>query len=362
MPATQFDYFNSCNPLNTGRRSGATLNEQWTAVTGCNPSFVFFTGWNEWGAQNINAPDDGLPSSYPDNRPLLTDLWNQEYSTDFEPMWGGHGTFYYDRMREKIALYKRNTPNFALRNSSTGVWSFKYYAGAESLGATNFTTTFGWAAGAHYQPFVGDFDNDGYTDIGLRDYTNGAWHFARRVAPYQYAHQNSFSWVAGSNYTPIIADFDNDGHTDIGLRDTSTGAWYFARRVAPYQYAHQNSFSWAAGLNYRTFVGDFNRDGHTDIGLQDYNNGVWYLARWVGWFVYSNTESFPWAAGSNYQPYTGEWDGVGKPDIGLRDTSNGNIFALNNSATFSFGNEEKYLGPSGSSLSILVMPNTPDGP
>ncbi|WP_172816064.1 FG-GAP repeat domain-containing protein [Corallococcus exiguus] len=360
VPATQADYINSCLGNALGRRGGATLNEQWSSVTGSNPTYVFVTGWNEWGSQNVNPGN--LSSPYPSLRPLLTDEWNPEFSSDFEPMYGGHDTFYYDQLKAKVAQYKRNAPNFVLRSISSGNWLFKYYAGGNDLGGSNFTTTFPWAAGSQFQPITGDFDNDGYSDIAVRDVLNGVWHFARRIAPYVYSHTVSFTWAAGAQFQPLVADFDNDGRTDIGLRDTTTGAWHFARQVGPYTYAHTNSFTWAAGGNYQPFIGDFDQNGRTDIGLRDTANGVWYLAHWVAPYTYSNALAFSWASGSNYQPITGDWDGDSRQDIGLRDSTTGNIVLLNNSGTFSFGNQETYRGPSGSDYQLLIAPNSPNGP
>lgn len=77
-----------------GRRGGRTFNEQWQVAFKYKPKVVTITWWNEWAAQNLNGK--------------FTDLYNQEYSRDIEPMKGGHGDTYYKWMKEYISAYKNN--------------------------------------------------------------------------------------------------------------------------------------------------------------------------------------------------------------------------------------------------------------
>ena len=77
-----------------GRRGGRTFNEQWQVAFKYKPKVVTITWWNEWAAQNLNGN--------------FTDLYNQEYSRDIEPMKGGHGDTYYNWMKEYISAYKNN--------------------------------------------------------------------------------------------------------------------------------------------------------------------------------------------------------------------------------------------------------------
>ena len=77
-----------------GRRGGKTFNEQWQTAFKYQPIAVTITWWNEWAAQYINGN--------------FTDLYNQEYSRDIEPMKGGHGRTYYNWMKQYISAYKSN--------------------------------------------------------------------------------------------------------------------------------------------------------------------------------------------------------------------------------------------------------------
>ena len=78
----------------TGRRGGRTFYEQWQTAFKYHPKIVTITWWNEWIAINQNG--------------TYTDLYNQEYSRDIEPMKGGHGDTYYKWMKKYISAYKAN--------------------------------------------------------------------------------------------------------------------------------------------------------------------------------------------------------------------------------------------------------------
>ena len=60
------------------------------------PKFIFIHSWNEWNAANQAANGGGH----------FIDQYIDTYSSDIEPMWGGHGFKYYDLMRKNLADYK----------------------------------------------------------------------------------------------------------------------------------------------------------------------------------------------------------------------------------------------------------------
>jgi hypothetical protein len=352
---------NGCAP-SVGRRNFQTFSEQWSVTQGTNPTYVMVFSWNEWIAQNLACVPLGSPSCTPydpHNPPpglpaqLFTDHFNQEYSSDIEPMAGGHGNQYYNYMVSLIAAYKRNVPNFALLDQNTGHWLLKFYIGDQALASTNYAADLPWAAG---QQFVGDFDEDGQVDIGLRDSNTGTWYFTTKMNSTWYANNNTFTWLAGSQYQPIVGDFDGDGHLDIGLWDSTTGVWHFATRVSPFQFAETSWVTWGCG-SCQPFVGDFDGDGHIDIGLWDPSNGVWHFALYQNRWWYANTNDFTWAlSGPDYQTVTGDFDGDGRFDIGLRRLSDGTIFTLNGGAShFTFVNNDNFKGPAGAQYTIRVM-------
>ncbi|MBF0409562.1 MAG: hypothetical protein HQM10_19635 [Candidatus Riflebacteria bacterium] len=81
---------------------GQNFDDQWSRAIECQAKFVIIKAWNEWAAQNLNGN--------------FTDTFNQEFSNDIEPMKGGHGKKYYEKMKNWIAKYKGSQPD---NNSSS---------------------------------------------------------------------------------------------------------------------------------------------------------------------------------------------------------------------------------------------------
>lgn len=79
----------------TGRKDGYTFYRQWTIAFKYHPKVVTIAWWNEWGAINLGNGQ-------------FTDLYNQEYSRDIEPMKDGHKDTYYQWMKKYIEAYKNN--------------------------------------------------------------------------------------------------------------------------------------------------------------------------------------------------------------------------------------------------------------
>ncbi len=273
-------------------------------------------------------------------------------------MLGGHGTMYYDLMKSQVAKYKRNAPNVAIRDSASGTWTFKYYYGAKNLAASNYTFNFNWAAGSQYQSFTGDFNSDGLSDIGLRDTSSGTWYFAARNAGANtFANNNNFTWAGGSNYQPFTGDFNGDGITDIGMRNADNGIWYFRPASAAYNYSGQYSFTWTVGAQFQPFVADFNKDGKLDIGMRDTATGKIQVAIGGAGNTYTpQTATFNWATGANYQAFAGDFDRDGFGDVGIRNSSNGVIYLANgNGAAGVFNNNDNLLFSGGTSLTTHIM-------
>ena len=77
------------------RRNGETFYNQWKTAFKYHPKVVTITWWNEWTAGCLNGG-------------TFTDEYSQECSRDIEPMSGGHGSRYYEMMKEYISAYKSN--------------------------------------------------------------------------------------------------------------------------------------------------------------------------------------------------------------------------------------------------------------
>lgn len=89
----------------TGRNHGITFYNQWKNAFNKRPKIVTITWWNEWGAERLATSSPACSGvTY-----CFTDNYNQEYSRDIEPMSGGHGSQYYDWMKQYIQAYKNHS-------------------------------------------------------------------------------------------------------------------------------------------------------------------------------------------------------------------------------------------------------------
>jgi hypothetical protein len=348
--------YNYLSGTNNGYE-GQNFHDQWQEAFNNSPTFVLVKAYNEWIAQRLTStyePACKMESCY-------TDQYNREFSNDIEPMklcFGpkceSHGSLYYDLMKDYIDKYKSSAANIILRDSLSGAWSFRFGRGATETDKTNFSKTFSWATGSHYQMISGDFNNDGLNDIGLRDSNTGRWHFAFNNGNHRYYNTRNFDWVSGSHYQPIVGDFNGDNRTDIALRDASNGRWHFAFFNGTKYYHNTRNFNWVSGRHYQPLVGDFNGDNKTDIALRNTLNGRWYFAFFNGSNTYFNNRNFSWLSGSHYQPFVGDFNCDNKLDIGLRNTANGTIHLANYNGSSTYLNDHNYKWNSGAHIDISI--------
>lgn len=334
----RWDFKANSNSSNEGKN----FDDQWDQVFGTQPTFVLVRGWNEWTAiRGMN--DCGV---------CYVDAYSPEFSNDIEPMKGGHGNSYLLRMKEQISRYKRNSPNFIIRDPASGSWYFKYGRGGEEFASNNFTNTFpNWGAD-FYQPFVGDFNDDGRTDVGIRDVRNGIWHFGINYGNGHYRDDDGYkttTFSAGANYQPFVGDFDNDGKTDIGMRDANTGIWFFWRKQheggGEGAYGDQRSKNWEVGDKYEPYVGYFNDDNITDIGMRDKNTGMWLFWYGTGYGEFDKKQDFLWKDTNhpNYRSFVGDFDCDGFTDIGLYDKDVRKLSLANSNHAGSYHHVDTYL-------------------
>jgi hypothetical protein len=155
---------------------------------------------------------------------------------------------------------------------------------------------FGWAGD---QPVVGDWDGNGFENIGVRrgnrwyldDNGNGVWDGADQV--------HTFGWATDQ---PVVGDWNGDGRAEIGVKRgnrwyldyTGNGVWDGGDQV--------HTFGWAAD---QPVVGDWNGDGLAGIGTRRGN--TWYLD-YDGNGAWNRTIDYSSAFGSpGDKPVPGYW-------------------------------------------------------
>ncbi|MES2732843.1 MAG: carbohydrate-binding protein [Bacteroidota bacterium] len=90
-------------PGSQGRDGGRFFTKYMDHAKTSGAKIVFIHSWNEWVSPNLSNDNDKQ------TRPVFIDQYLEEYSSDIEPMAGGHGFQYYDLMKLKIADFKGTT-------------------------------------------------------------------------------------------------------------------------------------------------------------------------------------------------------------------------------------------------------------
>ena len=135
---------------------------------------------------------------------------------------------------------------------------------------------------------MGDFNDDGRTDIALID-RSGSWStipiaFAEGDGRWRLANRNVgrfAGWARTRGVEPLVGDFDDDGRTDIALIGRS-GSWVtlpiaFAQGDGGWVVTNRNAgrfAGWAKASGVKPLVGDFDADGRADIALIR-RSGTW---------------------------------------------------------------------------------------
>lgn len=205
---------------------------------------------------------------------------------DFVPLVG-----YFDGdLKEDIAVWEPATGNLYL-GISNGVDEF-IRKGGPGYNGSMFQTPWNPPGTGPFQPFVGDFSNDGYDDLALLDKANGRWYVAYNWGSY-FAQANGSgaqnSWISSgwgeSPYIAFVADFNADDSADIGVFHPTYGRWsvackqgnHFDPVFGPYTGGSWLT-NWKVGSSYKPFVADFSADGYTDVALMLSTIGRWYVA------------------------------------------------------------------------------------
>ena len=147
------------------------------------------------------------------------------------------------------------------RDSAVGSQSYFYYRGSNNNPNRN-VTYLPWGTTGD-KPQLGDFDNDGKTDLAVFRPSNATWHI-RQSSDSQVRYEN---WgLATDKFVP--ADYDGDGKTDLAV--FRNGTWYI-RNSSNNQTQYIN-FGIGADI---PVPADYDGDGKADVAV--FRNGTWYL-------------------------------------------------------------------------------------
>ena len=227
---------------------------------------------------------------------------------------------------------------------------------------------------------VGDFNGDGFSDIG--DYWQASGHFWIRLnSGFGYFElPGTASGGQGDTVTPtagwetLVGDFDGDGWSDYADRYVANGDIYIHRNLHNGTWQPSGS-QWGsgttlAGANIETLVGDINGDGRADLIQHDRATGtIWKL-----WNNGPGGGAFyaPWATANSWTSQTTNWrmlvadfNGDGFVDIMEQYVPNGDFWIHANQHNDQWVSAATYMGaqqvPPGSTWDIIVGDFTGDG-
>jgi len=139
--------------------------------------------------------------------------------------------------------------DICLRNPSTGNHYVRLSNGSNAfVQGTNDNWIGSWGASSAFTPLVGDWSGDGKDDICLFNASNGD-HYVRLSngsSFYQGTNDNWLSGWAGSGYIPFVGDFDDDGKSDLGLRNPELGD-HWVRLSTGSAFSQPSPDNWQAG-------------------------------------------------------------------------------------------------------------------
>ncbi|MDF5727274.1 MAG: VCBS repeat-containing protein [Rhizonema sp. PD38] len=184
--------------------------------------------------------------------------------------------------------------------------------------------------GTDWYPTIVDFNKDQHADILWHNSTTGenlSWIQDDNSSTGNFDENSNLPTLRG--YTPNVGDFNNDGRSDILWRNDTTGDnlyWIANGTDQPYQPSSVAAPSLPSGWTPK--IGDFNGDGRTDVfwrnTSQDPNaagqNALWITDNTTGT---NPTGYFLPTLSTDWTEDFGDFNGDGRTDIFWRNNSTG---------------------------------------
>ena len=224
--------------------------------------------------------------------------------------------------------------DIVLRQPSTGTFYFRIGDGNGNfteIGPHCWTKD---SEGGPYRPLAGDFNGDGFWDIGVYESRTGKFHLKVGDGKGSFSHWAVHAWTADGNggpYQPFALDLDGNGLWDIGLRQPSTGTLYFRLGDGKGNFAEIGSHCWtpdSAGGPYQIIAGAFDLNRKGDIALWQLSTGTFYFRMDHGIANFTEIGSHCWtkdSEGGPYRPLAGDFNGDGIVDIGVYESKTGAV-------------------------------------
>jgi len=190
-----------------------------------------------------------------------------------------------------------------------------------------------------FYPVMGDFNGDAVTDLGLHNNVTGVWEIAISddgtfTSALDWLDESD-SFGASKDWITLGGDFNGDGYNDIGIYNNTTGECKIALSTGS-GFSVQSS-PWltftAATYDWQPLTGDFNGDGKTDFGLYDKKNGIINIALSGATSFAPLSEWISGFGGTDEQALAGDFNGDGLADVALYKEGNWQV-ALSTGSSF----------------------------
>ena len=221
-----------------------------------------------------------------------------------------------------------------------GDGNFRIHSGLGDgqFAAVAIDPAYNWGSWDPASVFTGDFNGDGYGDIGLfspNASNNAAFLIRYGDGTGNFSNETSWSWnsIDYPKEKIFTGDFNGDGIWDVGLwNPNNDGKFFIQYGKGNGDFGYQKSWNWGTYDDDKVFTGDFNGDGKWDIGLYNpnpENRRKFVIQYGDGNGQFGNQTDWEWSTGEydGDKVFTGDFNGDGKWDIGLYNPNeNGNIF------------------------------------
>jgi RHS repeat-associated protein len=187
------------------------------------------------------------------------------------------------------------------RIDGTPNYHFMYRLVVNCPGVTDCLTS---AAGVASEPYFGDFNDDGLTDLLYYD-DDGAWKYRFSTGT---GFESPLSAGTLDSYSDaMIVDYDGDGFEDILMNHFSTSTWHFLRSTGEVLLPPVPTGQSSAGTNSHV-VTDMNGDGLRELAYRGSGDTWHYKARPVTLDLQDQlvtaTDGFGLAVTFSYAPLT----------------------------------------------------------